>query len=867
MNDLHSLTQEEILYSTNSSLNGLDELEVKKRQEDHGMNVLPKPKKNTILEIFISQFNNPLTIILLVTVVISFLIKEYVDAIFIILVITLDAILGTFEEWKAEESASALEELVDITSVVVRNHVRQEISSEELVIGDIVVVEPGNKVAADMIILESTNLTADEAFLTGESNASEKNNLPSNGPLTDRHNVLYSGSVILTGYATCVVVGTGSNTEIGNIARNVILTKSEKTPIVVRMEQFSKDISMVVLVLSMFLAFVLFFKEYPLKEIFFLVVALAVSAIPEGLPMSLTVALSIATRRMSKRNVIVRKLNAVEALGSCTVIASDKTGTLTLNEQTIKGIYLMDGSIYSVSGTGYNGIGEVTPSDDNKHVLMTGKCIKANNAAFLNLTNNEWKSHGDSMDIACLSLAHKLKIPDLEILEEIPYESEKKYSSATFKDNNKIYTTIKGSVEILINMCSDMYIGDKKVTIDKTMITKMSDDISSNGFRVLGVIVKEQESDNFTFLSLVASIDPIREDAASALDDCKKAGIKVVIITGDHPLTAFNIGKSLGLTNDFEQVKTGKDLEMLSDNEIEFDNLVKNTIIFARVSPMEKLSIIESFKRQGAFVAVTGDGVNDAPAMRSANIGIAMGSGTDVAKETSSMIIRDDSFVSIVAGIEEGRLAYNNIRKVIYMLVSCGFAEILFFILSILFGLPIPLLAVQLLWLNLVTDGIQDIALACEKGEKGVMLQPPRNPNESIFNKELIEEVLLSGTIIGVTIFILWTYLIYNNYNLNYARSFILIAMVFMQNIHSFNCRSETTSAFKMPLKNNYFILIGVLSALGLHLLITQIPAFSHILDTVPLTFIEIIYMFVISLPLLFVVELYKWFKRRKESL
>ena len=603
-------------------------------------------------------------------------------------------------------------------------------------------------------------------------------------------------------------------------------------------------------------------------------VALSVSAIPEGLPVSLTIALSIATNRMAKRNVIVRKLNAVEALGSCTVIASDKTGTLTLNEQTVKNIVLADGSRYEVSGTGYNNDGEINNIDNSTFFNKLAQYVTINNEASLYKENGKWEHTGDAMDIALLALSEKIKYQkeNLKILSSIPYESENKYSAITYQTNDKnVIITAKGSVEVILDMCNNMYTKNGVEKINKDKIIAENEKLAKAGYRVLAVAAKEncsndEKLENMTFITLISFLDPIRIEAKDAVETCKKAGIKVIIITGDHTLTAYAIAKDLNIVNDMNEIATGTDIdEYLDKGEKSYDEFVNKTKVFARVTPHQKLEIVNSLKRNGEFVAVTGDGVNDAPAMRASNIGIAMGSGTDVAKETGSMIITDDSFLSIVAGVEEGRYAYDNIRKVINLLISCGIAEVLFFIMAIMLDMEMPLLAIQLLWLNLVTDGIQDVALASEKGEPGVMLRKPRNPKESIFDKYLITETLIAGITIGTIIFLLWYYLInYANIPLHHARTYILMAMVFMQNIHAFNCRSESISVFKIPIKNNYFIVLGVITVLILHLSVTQIPSLSHILDTESLPLIEILSMFIICLPLLFISEIYK-FIRRKE--
>ncbi|MDE5830341.1 MAG: HAD-IC family P-type ATPase, partial [Clostridia bacterium] len=462
---------------------------------------------------------------------------------------------------------------------------------------------------------------------------------------------------------------------------------------------------------------VLFVKGYQTDKIFLLVIALAVSAMPEGLSLALTLALVVASNRMAKKNVIVKKLNAVESLGSCTVIASDKTGTLTVNEQTAREIILKDGEVFTISGSGYNGEGEVTAIDNAnisnaENIAFLGYI---NNEASLKYTNGHWESFGDSIDIAFLSLAKKLKVNKKEkILNTVPYESENQYSAVFYEEDGEIYCTAKGSLEKIMSLSEE-----------KELYKTQNTELTSKGYRVIalchgkvnGTGIKDIK--NLSFVGMVSFIDPIREDVKDSLKECEAASIKVVMITGDHPLTAYAIAKELGLCKHKTEIATGEDIKKYRGmGEREFDNYIKNIRVFARVTPIDKLDIVNSYKRQGEFVAVTGDGVNDAPAIKAANIGISMGSGTDVAKETSSMIITDDNFTSIVSGIKEGRTAYNNIRKITLFLLGCGVSEVLFFLLSIAFGYDVPLVAIQLLWLNLVTDGLQDVALSFEKNEK-----------------------------------------------------------------------------------------------------------------------------------------------------
>ncbi len=859
---------------------GLSEEEVFSRLEKYGKNELPKAKQKNIMTIFFSQLLNPLVFILIITGIISVFAQEYMDAIFILFVILTDAILGTVEEWKAEKSASALQSMIKIESKVIRNNQIISIPSEELVIGDIVHLESGDKIGADIRFTHTANLMIDEAFLTGESIATTKYSeaLQNNVPITEQNNMGFAGSTVLSGRGTGIVIATGKNTELGKIAHHVNNSDSSKSPLIIRMEKFTKQISILIMIIAIMITFILYMKGMAPREIFFTVVALSISAIPEGLPVSLTIALSVASSRMAKKNVIVRKLNAVEGLGSCTVIATDKTGTLTLNEQTAKMIIFPSSKTHTISGIGYNGNGSIVDNNDEVKNIVTMGIL--NNEASLYLEQHEWKFRGDSIDVALLSLGYKAGIEpkikeQLSIVGEIPYESEKKYSAVFYNDQNKIHITTKGSLETILSFCKNMIVNGKIEKLDSKMIMKQNDALASSGYRVIAFangiksnfedkeIYDENDIPELTFLGLIGFIDPIRSEVPNAIKACKKAGVKVIMVTGDHPLTAAAIGKELGLDS---SITTGEELQKyLNQGEASSDQYIQNISIFSRVTPDQKLAIVKSLKRNGEFVAVTGDGVNDAPAMKAANIGIAMGSGTDVAKETGSLIITDDNFNSIVSGIEEGRYAYDNIRKVIYMLLSCGISEVIFFICSLILGLPIPLLAIQLLWLNLVTDGIQDVALAFEKGDKKVMTKKPRKTSESIFNKLMIEEILLSGIIIGGIVFGFWYYLInVAHMNVTSARSYILLIMVFMQNIHVFNCRSELTSAFKLSIKNNPLIVLGIIATLILQLIVTETPFLSTILNIKPLDMNHIIFAFLLTIPLLIIMELFKFIKSKE---
>ena len=838
---------------------GLTPLEVSSRLNKYGKNELPKGKKDGILKLFFSQFENPIELILVVTVVLSFIAGEVIDACALIFIIAVDVIMGTYQEWKARKDADALASMIKTMARVIRNGNEVEIDSSDVVPGDILVLESGVNISADARIIDCHNFQTNESSLTGESLGIVKTNEVLKGDLSlgDRKNMVFAGTSVITGRAHAVVVGTGIHTEIGKIADKVNSTKEEKSPLTIRIEKFSKQITVLIIIIAIITAGVLIYKQYPVNEIFLCVIALSVSAMPEGLPLALTMALTIASKKMAKKNVIVKDLNAVESLGSCTVIASDKTGTLTVNEQTAKEIHLADGSKFLISGTGYNGDGEVTPVDGAdinaaKELALLGKI---NNEATLEKKNGTWTSFGDSIDIAFLAMAHKLKVNDkVEIVETIPYESENQYSAVFYKRDGKLRCTVKGSLEKIMDFSEK-----------RELYTKQNEELTSNGYRVIALAdgevdgTTEKDIKSLIFVGMVAFIDPVREDVKESLKECEKAGIKVCMVTGDHPLTAFAIAKDLNLVSSMDEVATGVEVnEHLKKGEKAFDEFVKKIRVFSRVTPVDKLEIVNSFKRQGEFVAVTGDGVNDAPAIKAANIGISMGSGTDVAKETASMIITNDNFTSIVEGVKEGRTAYSNIRKITLFLLGCGLAEVFFFLLSIVFGFDIPLLAIQLLWLNVVTDGLQDMALSFEPTENSIMNNPPRRTDESLFSKDLMIEVSILGLTITTIVFGLWYFLMSKGVDVVLARSYIMMLMVIIQNINVFNCKSEKKSVFATNIFNNWYVLGAIVISIGMQLVFDEIPITSTFLKVVPLPLNHVAAIFGLSLIVIAVFEVYK---------
>ncbi len=610
----------------------------------------------------------------------------------------------------------------------------------------------------------------------------------------------------------------------------------------IKLTKFSRQISFGFIILAVVLAIILYLKNYEISEIFSAVIALTISAIPEGLTIAMTIVLSIASTKMAKKNVIIKKLNSVESLGSCTVIATDKTGTLTANEQTAKKIILPTNQTAYVKGIGYNDIGEIRHDENiNKEIKNLSLMGTINNESILKLENHKWIHTGDAIDTAFLALGLKASVKDIpEVKYRIAYEPALKYSAVFFKQEDKIRVTVKGAPERIIDFCKYMDINGKDEKIDKAKIIYQNNALANEGFRVIGLAelrknnlpIKEEYNENdikdLTFLGLVGFIDPIRKDVAEAVEMCKSAGIKTIMITGDQKNTAEAIGKKLNINK-----------------------------IYSRVTPMEKLEIVNNLKAEGEFVAVTGDGVNDVPALKAGNIGVAMGSGTDIAKETGKMVITDDNFSTIVKGVEEGRRAYSNIRKVIYLLLSTGFSEIILFVLSILFNLPIPLMAIQLLWLNLISNGVQGDALAFENDEENVLKRKIKE--QKIFDTLMIKEIGISAIIMSVIEFILYIYLYkIKEFNIELVRTYLLTLMVFMENIHIFNCRSERMSMFKVKLDNNRFLIFSIIITSIIQLIIVTNQIFANFFGLVTVPIENAIVLLLLTIPLIITMEIFK---------
>jgi magnesium-transporting ATPase (P-type) len=877
-----------VLVALKSSLHGLNQREAAARLGQYGRNTLPQARTPGIGIVFFRQFASPLIYVLVAAALLSLIIREWSDAGFISAVLFINAVIGTVQEYSAQRAATALQELVKTRSRVLRAGETYEMNAEDLVPGDVVLLESGDKVAADLRLLVCHDLEVDESLLTGESLPVLKDSdtiLAADIALGDRVNMLFTGTLVGRGRARGVVVSTALNTELGRIAADVLFKPSPRAPLQERMDRFTRLVAIFVGIAALMMFAVALMRGTPFAEVFLLAVALAVSVIPEGLPVALTVALAIGMRRMARRNVIVRRLVAVESLGSCTFIATDKTGTLTVNQLTARCIAFPNGDVWKVGGEGVVPEGRIltprgTPSAEEK-VLLERLCQVAvlTNEGFLGRSNSGWSHHGDAVDVAFLVMAHKAGVIKAEMdnsfpeIASIPYESERLLSASLNQVNGKQYAFVKGAIERLLPMCTTMATPGDDVIMDQTRIEQQSYTLASGGYRVLalavgevelgaGEIYTEEHLQGLTLIGLVGIIDPLRTEVKAAVADCRQAGIEVAMITGDHPATAFAIAQQLDMVENADQLVSGLELRSAIDSGT-IDQLTHKARVFARVGPHQKLDIVQSLQRNGHFVAVSGDGANDAPALRAAQVGVAMGKGgTDVARETAGLIITDDNFESIVAGVEEGRVAYANVRKVIFLLISTGAAELVLFTLALLSGLPLPLLAVQLLWLNLVTNGIQDVALAFEPGEGDELSHPPRPPREAIFNRLMIERVVISALVIGTIAFLVFQWLVTRGFSLDEARNGTLLLMVLFENVHVFNCRSEVRSVFRHNPLGNPILLVGTAIAQLVHIGAMYTPWISNVLHIQPVTPQHWLELLGLALSVLIVMELHKAIRR-----
>ena len=841
--------------------------ELQETQIKQGKNKLNEKKKENIVIRFVKQFNDFMIIILILASIISAVVSymqgqnDYIDSIIIIAIVILNAVMGLIQEEKAEKSIESLKKLTPQIAKVIRDGELKEILAEELVQGDIIELSDGNYVPADCRIIEEFNLKIEESSLTGETEPVSKTNKIINKediPLGDMKNMAFMASIVVSGRGKAIVTEIGMNTKIGQIANMIIEDEAPETPIQKKLGEVGKILGIVCLVICAIIFIIGIIKKIEPVEMFMTSVGLAVAAIPEGLPAIVTIMLSIGVTKMAKKNAIIRKLPAVETLGSSNVICSDKTGTLTQNKMTV--VKTMASSPKMLLELGSMCTDCMIKKDENGRLMAVGEPTEA---AIVNMALNESINKEDLYK----------KMPRIS---ELPFESNRKMMTTVHKgQNGAILSITKGAPDILIGKCNRIYLDGKieKLTREKMEeLKRQNENMADEALRVIAVGYKELDyfgkanfelEENLIFVGLIGMIDPPREGVKEAVMTCQKAGIKTVMITGDHIATATAIAKNLGILKTGEKAITGSELNKISDEELERN--ITSYSVFARVTPEHKVRIVKAWQKRGKVVAMTGDGVNDSPALKNADIGIAMGKGgTDVAKNASDMILADDNFVTIVEAVRQGRKIYDNIKKAIHFLIATNIGEITTIFIGLLSGMESPLLAIQLLWINLVTDSFPAIALGLEKEEKDIMNRKPRNSKESIFSGGLWEKIIIEGVMLGcLTLFAfsLGTRL----FGLTTGRTMAFVALGMLELIHSFNVKSEE-SIFKTGLLENKYLIGSFILGTLLQVVVVIVPYFAKVFELVPLNGMQWLYTVMISIVPIVVVEIQKMVKRLFEG-
>ena len=884
----HQLTVEDAMARLGTSMEGLSTQEASRRLERFGPNELEAGERALPIVILLRQVRSPLIYILLVAAVATFFLEKYVDTAFILVVVALNSVVGFVQEYKAEQSLRALAEMAAPRARVLRDGREREIAAREVVPGDVVLLESGVKVAADLRLFRALDLQADESILTGESLPVVKQTKAiqdPNAPLGDRTNLAFMGTSIVRGRGAGVVVATGMETVFGHISARVREVGEVASPLQRRLERFARFIALAVLgVTAVVLALGLLTGE-GLAEVFLTAVATAVATVPEGLPVTITVALAVGVSRMAARRAIIRKLPSVETLGSCTTICSDKTGTLTRNEMTVRKIYAA-GRVYEVSGAGYAPQGEIWLNGrradlaEDRALALTLRVGLLCNESSVYVEDGRYRADGDPTEAALIVAAMKggldkeMEEEAFRLVDEVPFESDRQYMATLHDHAGQRIIFVKGAPERVLRMCESAY-GENGKPLDSEAIMEQSQRFAAEGLRVLAMAYRSVGPDveqidyhdiehRLAFVGLQGLLDPPREEAIEAVEKCKLAGIRVVMITGDHRITAKAIAERMGITSGREaDVVDGTALEAMDDEEL-FAR-VKQASVYARAAPEHKLRIVRQLRRWGEVVAVTGDGVNDAPALKQADIGVAMGIvGTDVAKEAADMVLADDNFATIYAAVEEGRIVFDNIRKVIIFLIPTGLGLVLTIIASIALGLPLPFLPAQVLWINLVTNGLQDVAMAFEPGEKDVGRRKPRDPREGVLTRVMIERTVLVGIVLLVGTLLTFVWQLRTGAGVDYARTVAMTTMVLFQNFHIFNSRSFTRPFYTLNPLSNRFLLLSIAAALGLHVLALYWQPLQFVLATHPLAVDDWLGLLPVAASVLLAVEVEKAVRRRR---
>ncbi len=882
---------EEVLKELNTSLDGLTEAEARSRIEKWGPNRLTEAEKESRLKKFAKQFTEFIILVLIGSAVIAGVLGEWVDSLAIMAIVVLNGVIGFIQEEKAEKVMEALKKLSAPSAKVLRDGSLSTVPASDLVPGDIVALESGDHIPADVRIIESQFLKVQEAALTGESQAIEKSTdeLENTVPLADRTNMAYLGTTVVYGRGKAAVTGTGMATEMGKIARMLQEAKAEPTPLQKRLAEFGRLLVYAAGVICALIFAIGVFRGEAVLDMFLVAVSLAVAAIPEGLPAVVTIVLALGVQRMVKRHALIRKLPSVETLGSATIIASDKTGTLTQNQMTVKRIHLGNGLSLGVTGTGYAPVGrfvkgkeEIDPLKDAalKEALIAG--LLCNSAELKRDDKGVYSLIGDPTEGAFLTLGEKAGLKKTELLKgyrflgEVPFDAERKMMTTVFTDGEYHYAFVKGAPDRMLPLYTGILkdSGAAPVTeADRVSITRANDEFSNSALRVLGLAFRKQKEpfnlhrvheleQDLTFIALAGMIDPPREEVGRAVEKARTAGITPIMITGDHRATAVAIARELGIFHEGDRAVTGEELDAMSATE--FQRELPRIKVYARVNPEHKLKVVKAWRGRGDIIAMTGDGVNDAPALKEADIGVAMGiTGTDVTKEAADMVLTDDNFASIVSAVEEGRGIFDNIRRVVHFLLSCNIGEILVLLIASLTGMPLPLLPVQILWTNLVTDGLPALGLAMEPVDPGVMGRRPRAKTEGIVTNALVWIMLVQGAFIALCTLGVYTLELYClNSSVIKAQTMAFTVLVFCQKFHVFNCRSAWDSVFKIGVFSNKMLNLSVLVILSTQLLLIYIPALEGIFKVVPLSAFDWVIVVAASIQPLVLMEVVKWVRK-----
>ena len=856
----------QIFNELNARQGGLTEDEASKRLEKYGANNLKEKKKESLFIKFIKQFNDFMIIVLIIAAIISAIVAktngsgDYIDSIIIIAIVIFNAIMGLIQEEKAEKSLEALKKMSAPNAKVRRNGKIQEIEASQVVPGDVVILEAGNYVPADCRLIDSYNLQIEESSLTGETLPTSKQAdviLNANTAIGDLKNMAFATTIVVNGHAEAVVVETGMNTKVGQIAGMIIENESPETPLQKKLGEVGKTLAITCMIICGLIFLIGIWKQIPITEMFMTSVGLAVAAIPEGLPAIVTIMLSIGVTKMAKKNSIIRKLPAVETLGCSSVICSDKTGTLTQNKMTVTQIR--------------NAVG-IVKNDDRRFILELGTMCTD--------TIESQEVIGEATEVAITNAAVEMNLrkrdlyDQMQRINEISFDSKRKMMTTIHKIGSKYRIITKGAPDVLIKRCNQYYQNGRIEPIfsKRDALQEQNQMMAEDALRVIAIAYKDVEKlpreinsetieNELTFVGLIGMIDPPREGVKEAVKTCRKAGIKTVMITGDHLQTAKAIAKELRILRKGDLAINGETLEKMSQQELERD--IMRYSVFARVSPEHKVRIVKAFQSTGAVVAMTGDGVNDAPALKNADIGIAMGkAGTDVAKNASDMVLTDDNFVTIVEAVKQGRNIYDNIKKAVHFLLATNIGEIVAIFVGLLLGIKSPLLAIQLLWVNLVTDSLPAIALGLEKAESNIMNRLPRNPRKSLFADGLWGKITTEGVMIGMLTLVAFS--IGNNlYSIEVGRTMAFLSLGILELVHSFNIKGEE-SIFKTGLfENRYLVGAFVLGTL-LQVVVVVISPLAQIFDVVPLNSVQWLMTVIISILPVVIVELQKKFNAYK---